>query len=156
MADRQPGGDHKAVLCHVLPQARPQVRQSVEGAQLVCSHDQHVALCCKRACLLDRQADQECLRCPQAAGATPCEQGRGLTCRLGARPQVWFGSRVVVVVADPELGRLVSRNPNRHAYPHLGDLKSAADNASFFSSITTARECAPAARRPPAAGCAGG
>ncbi len=77
-------------------------------------------------------------------------------CRRGARPQVWFGSRVVVLVADPELGRLVSRNPNRHAYPHLGDLKSAADNASFFSSITTARECAPAARRPPAAGCAGG
>ena len=56
--------------------------------------------------------------------------------------QVWFGSRVVVLVTDPDLGRLVNRNPNRHAYPHLGDLKSKADNASFFSSITTARECA--------------
>ena len=57
--------------------------------------------------------------------------------------QVWFGSRVVMLVVDPELGRLVNRNPNRHAYPHLGDLKSKADNASFFSSITTARECEP-------------
>jgi len=90
-------------------------------------------------------------RCALRAGS-----GAPPGCRRGARPQVWFGSRVVVLVADPELGRLVSRNPNRHAYPHLGDLKSAADNASFFSSITTARECAPAARRPPAAGCAGG
>ncbi|KAK9833473.1 hypothetical protein WJX81_008147 [Elliptochloris bilobata] len=54
--------------------------------------------------------------------------------------KVWFGSRVVVLVMDPDLGRLVNRNPNRHAYPHLGDLKSAADNASFFSSITTARD----------------
>lgn len=61
----------------------------------------------------------------------------------GTAAQVWFGSRVVVLVVDAELGRLVNRNPNRHAYPHLGDLKSKADNASFFSSITTARECEP-------------
>ena len=47
-----------------------------------------------------------------------------------------------MLVTDPDLGRLVNRNPNRHAYPHLGDLKSKADNASFFSSITTARKCA--------------
>ena len=151
MAHGQSGRDKQAVICHVLPQTRPQVRQGLEGAAGRSTLHGNPSFSTRALLQALRQSGnlQQALvtyqhQASRAGGSWAASQPRPMLVRRQSAAnamQVWFGSRVVVLLVDPELGRLANRNPNRHAYPHLGDLKSKADNASFFSSITTAREC---------------